>query len=140
LRISKIGIHHIFHRSQPPHAISYVDIHLFTAGVVLSVFGSSDPLSRRASEAKQALSRIIKMQRRLRKKVVVSGQGLAILQNMAREVVSKEMAAILTQETGMADEDDQGITGDRGQAKNFANHNENVPSTAVSWQSTNIDL
>lgn len=140
LRISNIGKHHIFHRSQQAHAISYVGIHLFTAGVVLSVFGSSDPLSRRALEAKQALSRIIKMQRRLRKKVVVSGQGLAILENMAREVVSKEMAAILAQETDMADEDDQGITGDRGQSRDSANHDENVSSTAVSWQSTNIDL
>ena len=96
--------------------VSLPYIHLFTAGVVLSVFGSSDPLSRRALEAKQALSRIIKMQRRLRKKVVVSGQGLAILENMARRMVSKEMATILAQETDMTDEDDQGITWDRGQS------------------------
>lgn len=120
--------HHIFHRSQQAHNISYFGIQLFTAGVVLSVFGSSDPLSRRALEAKQALSGIIKMLRRLRrlrKKVVVSGQGLA---------------TILAQETDMADEEDQGITGYRGQSKIFANHDENVPSTAVSWQSTNIGL
>ncbi|KAJ2893257.1 hypothetical protein MKZ38_008852 [Zalerion maritima] len=104
LRMSNIGKHHILHRNQHAHAISYVGIHLFTAGVVLSVFGSSDPLSRRAWEAKQGLSRIIRMQRQLRKKVVVSGQSLAILENLAREVVRKEMAIILATDIDGAEE------------------------------------
>ncbi|CAK7219661.1 hypothetical protein SBRCBS47491_003922 [Sporothrix bragantina] len=94
-RISRIGRHHIFHQQQQAHAVSYVGIHLFTAGVVLSVFANSDPLGVRAVEAKQGLRRIIAMQRRLRKKVVVSGQGLALLENLAREVVRQEMNAIL---------------------------------------------
>lgn len=95
LRVSRIGGHHIFGRGQQAHAVSYVGIHLFTAGVVLSVFANSDPLGRRAWEAKQGLRRIIRMQRRLRRKVVVSGQGLALLENLAREVVRKEIAEIL---------------------------------------------
>ncbi|CAK7199558.1 hypothetical protein SEUCBS139899_002238 [Sporothrix eucalyptigena] len=97
-RISRIGRHHIFHQQQQAHAVSYVGIHLFTAGVVLSVFANSDPLGARAGEAKQGLRRIIAMQRRLRKKVVVSGQGLAILENLAREVVRQEVTAILGQD------------------------------------------
>ncbi|KAH7160467.1 fungal-specific transcription factor domain-containing protein [Dactylonectria estremocensis] len=105
LRISKIDNHHIFRQNQQVHPVSYVGVHLFTAGVVLSVFGSSAPLSRRALEAKQGLRRIIRMQKVLRKKVIVSSQSLSILENLAREVVKKEMAAILAQD--MDDDEDQ---------------------------------
>lgn len=105
LRISRIGNHHIFQRGQQAHAISYVGIHLFTAGVVLGVFAKSDPLGRRGLTAKQALRRVIAMQRRLRRKVVVSGQGLAILENLAREVGRKEVATILAQDTDAEDKD-----------------------------------
>lgn len=107
LRISHIGKHHIFRQNQQAHAISYVGVHLFTAGVVLSVFGGSAPLGKRAWEAKQGLRRIIRMQRILRKKVIVSSQGLFILENLAREVVKKEMAAILAQDVD--DEKDVGV-------------------------------
>ncbi|CAK7224167.1 hypothetical protein SCUCBS95973_005428 [Sporothrix curviconia] len=112
-RISRIGRHHIFHQQQQAHAVSYVGIHLFTAGVVLSVFANSDPLGARAGEAKQGLRRIIAMQRRLRKKVVVSGQGLAILENLAREVVRQEVAAILGQDDDGDEQYDRGQDGER---------------------------
>ena len=107
LRISNIGKHHIFDRNLQAHAISYVGIHLFTAGVVLSAFASSEPLSRCAWEAKQGLSRVIRMQRRLQRKVVVSGQGLTLLENLAREVVRKEIKTIIAQETDTLEDDDQ---------------------------------
>ncbi|KAH7136274.1 fungal-specific transcription factor domain-containing protein, partial [Dactylonectria macrodidyma] len=115
LRISKIDKHHIFRQNQQVHPVSYVGVHLFTAGVVLSVFGSSTPLSRRAWEAKQGLSRIIRMQKILRKKVIVSSQSLSILENLAREVVRKEMAAILAQD--MDDEEDQVQERGRGELR-----------------------
>ena len=107
LRISNIGKHHVFNRNQQAHAISYVGIHLFTAGAVLSAFASSEPLSRCAWEAKQGLSRVIRMQHRLRRKVLVSGQGLTILESLAQEVVRKEMKTIIAQETEILDDDDQ---------------------------------
>lgn len=139
LRISRIGNHHIFQRGQQTHAISYVGIHLFTAGVVLGVFANSDPLGRRGLAAKQALRRVIAMQRRLRRKVVVSGQGLAILENLAREVVRKEVAAILAQDTDREDKDGRwGIAQVEG--KNESNWNSIVDLTGESHAQEGPDL
>ncbi|KAH6880731.1 fungal-specific transcription factor domain-containing protein [Thelonectria olida] len=131
LRISHIGKHHIFRQNQQAHAISYVGVHLFTAGVVLSVFGSSAPLSRRAWEAKQGLTRIIRMQRILRKKVIVSSQGLFILENLAREVVKKEMSAILAQDM----DDDKELAGPEPASQHWATEHR---ATAASWSTTNM--
>lgn len=114
LRISRIGGHHIFDRGLQAHAVSYVGIHLFMAGVVISVFANSNPLGRRAWEAKQGLRRIIRMQRRLRRKVVVSGQGLAILENLAREVVRKEIRSILAHDEETDGEEQRGRGGGQG--------------------------
>ena len=98
LRISNIGRHHIFNQNSQVHAISQIGIHLFTAGVLLSAFAGSEPLSRMAWEAKQGLNRAIRMQRQLRTKTVVSGQSLSILETLTREVLKKEEKAILAQD------------------------------------------
>ena len=136
LRISDIGNHHIFNRNQQAHAISYVGIHLFTAGAVLSAFASSKPLSRRAWEARQALSRVIKMQRQLRRKVVVSGQGLNILETLAREVVNKEIKVIISQEDDTLEDNDQTMPSENAQPKAFLTND--LVSTRTSSQVTNL--
>lgn len=59
LRISNIGWHPVFDRNQHAHAVSFVGVHLFAAGVILGAFAGSDPLSRLAFEAKRRLSRVI---------------------------------------------------------------------------------
>ncbi|KIX00125.1 uncharacterized protein Z518_10262 [Rhinocladiella mackenziei CBS 650.93] len=107
MRISKIGKHHAFRENQQARAISYVGIHLFTAGAVLSAFASSDPLSRWAWESKRGLSRVIKMPRRLRRKFVVSSQSLGILENLAQEVLRREMKSIIAKDTD--DDDPKGV-------------------------------
>ncbi|KAK9472964.1 fungal-specific transcription factor domain-containing protein [Dipodascopsis tothii] len=95
LRTSKISRLAIFRNSQYTHAVSFMGIHLFTAGVLLSVFGSSEPLSQRALESKRALSRIIQMEKMLRQKVAVAEQGFQILEKLAMVVVQKEVDKIL---------------------------------------------
>ncbi|KAK7202494.1 fungal-specific transcription factor domain-containing protein [Myxozyma melibiosi] len=96
LRSSKIAQHPIFSKSQQTHAIAFVGMHLFTAGVLLSIFGSSEPLSQRALESKLGLSRIIQMRKALKKRVMVSESGLRVLENLARVVIQKEMEKILS--------------------------------------------
>jgi hypothetical protein len=90
LRISRIGWHPVFDRNYHAHAVSFVGVHLFAAGVILGAFACSDPLSRLALEAKRGLSRVIQMQRRLKGKVIVSAQSLAILEKLAYDVMRKE--------------------------------------------------
>ncbi|CAI7654818.1 unnamed protein product [Penicillium pancosmium] len=98
LRMSNIGWHHIFNPNQHTHAVSFVGVHLFAAGVVLSAFASGNPLSKWAVEAKKGLSRVIKMQHFLKDKAVVSAQSLDILRKLAHEVMKKEEEAMFGEE------------------------------------------
>ncbi|BAE65464.1 unnamed protein product [Aspergillus oryzae RIB40] len=96
LRISNIGWH-------PAHAVSFVGVHLFAAGVILGAFAGSDPLSRLAFEAKRRLSRVIQVQRRLKAKVIVSAQSLAILEKLAYDVMKKEANRMFGEGSGELD-------------------------------------
>ncbi|KAK9429816.1 fungal-specific transcription factor domain-containing protein, partial [Lipomyces doorenjongii] len=96
LRTSRLASHSAFTKVQYGHGVAFVGIQLFTAGVLLSVFGSSEPLSQRALESKRGLSRIIQMQKALKVKIIVADQGFRILENLARVVVQKEMEKILS--------------------------------------------
>ncbi|KOC13051.1 hypothetical protein AFLA70_620g000450 [Aspergillus flavus AF70] len=103
LRISNIGWHPVFDRNQHAHAVSFVGVHLFAAGVILGAFAGSDPLSRLAFEAKRRLSRVIQMQRRLKAKVIVSAQSLAILKKLAYDVMKKEANRMFGEGSGELD-------------------------------------
>ncbi|KAK9367310.1 fungal-specific transcription factor domain-containing protein [Lipomyces kononenkoae] len=96
LRTSRLASHSAFTKVQYGHGVAFVGIQLFTAGVLLSVFGSSEPLSQRALESKRGLSRIIQMQKALKVKIIVADQSFRILENLARVVVQKEMEKILS--------------------------------------------
>ncbi|KAK9236135.1 fungal-specific transcription factor domain-containing protein [Lipomyces kononenkoae] len=96
LRTSRLATHSAFTKVQYGHGVAFVGIQLFTAGVLLSVFGSSEPLSQRALESKRGLSRIIQMQKALKVKIIVADQSFRILENLARVVVQKEMEKILS--------------------------------------------
>ncbi|KAJ5766174.1 uncharacterized protein N7511_003790 [Penicillium nucicola] len=78
--------------------LSFVGVHLFAAGVILSAFARSNPLGQWALEAKKGLGRVIRMQRRLKAKAIVSAQSLDILQKLAHEIMKKEEEAILSEE------------------------------------------
>ncbi|KAB8218141.1 fungal-specific transcription factor domain-containing protein [Aspergillus novoparasiticus] len=103
LRISNIGWHPVFDRNQHAHAVSFVGVHLFAAGVILGAFAGSDPLSRLAFEAKRGLSRVIQMQRHLKAKVIVSAQSLAILEKLAYDVMRKEANRMFGEGSGELD-------------------------------------
>ncbi|KAB8241680.1 hypothetical protein BDV35DRAFT_384716 [Aspergillus flavus] len=103
LRISNIGWHPVFDRNQHAHAVSFVGVHLFAAGVILGAFAGSDPLSRLAFEAKRRLSRVIQVQRRLEAKVIVSAQSLAILEKLAYDVMKKEANRMFGEGSGELD-------------------------------------
>lgn len=103
LRISNIGWHPVFDRNQHAHAVSFVGVHLFAAGVILGAFAGSDPLSRLAFEAKRRLSRVIQVQRRLKAKVIVSAQSLAILKKLAYDVMKKEANRMFGEGSGELD-------------------------------------
>jgi len=100
LRISNVGRHHIFDPNQHAHAVSFVGVHVFAAGVILGAFACSSPLSRWSLEAKKGLGRVIQMQRRLEKKVVVSAQSLTLLEKLANDVTSVEAKCMLGWEFG----------------------------------------
>ncbi|KAK9447745.1 fungal-specific transcription factor domain-containing protein [Limtongia smithiae] len=96
LRTSQISRHSLFGENQQTHAIAFVGMHLFTAGVLLGIYGSSEPLSQRALQSKLALSRILQMRKTLRRKIIVYDQGFKIMENLARIVVQNEMNKILS--------------------------------------------
>lgn len=83
--------------------MSFVGVHLFAAGVILGAFAGSDPLSRLAFEAKRRLSRVIQVQRRLKAKVIVSAQSLAILEKLAYDVMKKEANRMFGEGSGELD-------------------------------------
>ncbi|KAK9452540.1 fungal-specific transcription factor domain-containing protein, partial [Dipodascopsis uninucleata] len=97
LRMSRVSSHPgLFAGIQASHAVSFVCLHLFTAGVVLSYFGCREPLSVRALESKQAMGRILRMQKALSGNALVADRGHEILENLTRALVEKEMDRILT--------------------------------------------
>ncbi|KAK9462011.1 fungal-specific transcription factor domain-containing protein [Lipomyces oligophaga] len=96
LHTSRISHHGVFGNGHQVYAISFVGMHLFTAGVLLSIYGSSEPLSQRALESKLALSRIIQMRKTLQRQIAVIDLGFQVLENLARVVVQKEMEKILS--------------------------------------------
>ncbi|KAE8326147.1 hypothetical protein BDV39DRAFT_206287 [Aspergillus sergii] len=83
-RISNIGWHPAFDRNQHAHAVSFVGVHLFAAGVILGAFDGSDPLSRLA-------------------KGNVSAQSLAILEKLAYDFLRKEANRMFGQGSGELD-------------------------------------
>lgn len=77
------------------HAAAYIGIHLFTAGMVLSVVALSNPLSSQSQEAKQALARIIRITRLMENHTTVSAQSGRILEGLVRLILNKEMSVLL---------------------------------------------
>ncbi|KAK5045422.1 hypothetical protein LTR84_009286 [Exophiala bonariae] len=95
------------------HASSYIGIHLFTAGMILTIVALSKPLSSQAQEAKRAISHIIRMLGWLEDRILLSHQSSKILEALVRLILEKEMKAILprgriaNQRHGQGQEQDQ---------------------------------
>lgn len=102
LRTARLSKHPFFSTSRQIHIVASVSLLLFTAGVLLSIFGSSEPLSQCALESKLGLSRIIQMRKALRNRVALAEPGSRILESLARVVMEKEMEKILSGDGNMS--------------------------------------
>ncbi|KAG4257538.1 hypothetical protein FPRO03_13881 [Fusarium proliferatum] len=97
MRTSSIIQHlDILRQMKTTHAASYTGMHLFTAGVMLSVVAMSQPVSRKAQEAKRAIGGIIRLLKAFGPHTVLSEQGGTIMERLLRLIMAKEMTALVS--------------------------------------------
>ncbi|TGO68399.1 hypothetical protein BOTNAR_0025g00310 [Botryotinia narcissicola] len=77
------------------HAVAYVAIQNFTAGVTLGMVALSDPGSEQAQDAKRGVSNSISLQRMLAVSSVVPLQTVKVLEQLFRLIFKKEMEIML---------------------------------------------
>ncbi|KAL6900597.1 fungal-specific transcription factor domain-containing protein [Trichoderma evansii] len=104
-QVSLLGSFPIFEQVADTYAVSFVSLHLFTAGVTLSILTGLGPLSRESHESKMGLRRLMEMQSRLRSKSIIAEQGLGILKTLMSLILEKEANKIFDFESH--DVDDQ---------------------------------
>lgn len=94
---SYLGETPIFSLAADTYAAAFISIHTFTAGVMLCVLTSIEPLTPQSHQSKLGLRRLLKMQAQLgsKSKSPISAQGLDILERLARLVMEKELNEIL---------------------------------------------
>ncbi|KAK1675412.1 fungal-specific transcription factor domain-containing protein [Colletotrichum godetiae] len=95
LQIANIGCTPHFKEVIDTYALSFVALHLFTAGVTLSIMTGLDPLSREAYDSKMGLRKLMEMHSQLKSKSVVAEQGLNILTKLMKLVMTKELERML---------------------------------------------
>ncbi|KAF7885073.1 hypothetical protein EAF00_010891 [Botryotinia globosa] len=77
------------------HAVAYVAIQNFTAGVTLGIVALSDPGSEQAQDAKRGVSNSISLQRMLAVSSIVPLQTVKVLERLFRLILKKEMEIML---------------------------------------------
>jgi hypothetical protein len=107
-RLSRIPVH-LFHTH---HAVSFVFMHLFTAGVTLCLVPPGQPFTSRAQEAKVAVVRIIQASRAMRNTDRIARQAEELLTELLTVTTRREMENALsesgtTQETCPASSKDR---------------------------------
>ncbi|KXH56742.1 tall aerial hyphae-4 [Colletotrichum salicis] len=107
LQIANIGCTPHFKEVIDTYALSFVALHLFTAGVTLSIMTGLDPLSREAYDSKMGLRKLMEMHSQLKSKSVVAEQGLNILTKLMKLVMTKEMERMLHLDVPPQTESDQ---------------------------------
>ncbi|EWG42570.1 hypothetical protein FVEG_04336 [Fusarium verticillioides 7600] len=97
MRTSSIIQHlDVLRQMKATHAASYTGMHLFTAGVMLSVVAMSQPVSRKAQEAKRAIGSIIRLLKAFGPHTVLSAQGGTIMERLLLLIMTKEMTALIS--------------------------------------------
>lgn len=76
------------------HGAAFAAIQTFTAGVMLAIFALSDPFSARATEAKQAIGRLIQLPGKLGYRTTASDQCGAVLGDLVRLILAEEMKVL----------------------------------------------
>lgn len=95
LETSKTGDLPVFPQASSTYAVCFVSMHLFTAGVTLSIMASLDPLSTHSYHAKAGLRKLMNMQRSLKAASSVAAQGLELLERLTRLLMEKELRFML---------------------------------------------
>ncbi|KAF4866607.1 Multidrug resistance regulator 1 [Colletotrichum siamense] len=95
LGIAQVGSTSEFNEVAGTYAVSFVALHLFTAGVALSILTSLEPLSRESFESKMGLRQLVSMHSQLKAKSIVAEQGFEILKRLMTLVMSKETERML---------------------------------------------
>ncbi|KAJ0326946.1 hypothetical protein COL5a_006502 [Colletotrichum fioriniae] len=134
LQIANIGCTPHFKEVIDTYALSFVALHLFTAGVTLSIMTGLDPLSREAYDSKMGLRKLMEMHSQLKSKSVVAEQGLNILTKLMKLVMTKEMERMLHLDVPPQPEPDQ--TGEDDETSGSSNA---VEATAQGTETNAID-
>lgn len=98
MNTSYLGETPIFSLAADTYAAAFISIHTFTAGVMLCVLTSIEPLTPESLQCKLGLRRILNMQAHLKSKAQspLPAQGLEILERLTRLVMEKELKDILS--------------------------------------------
>lgn len=97
LATSDIESNSIFSLAAGTYAAAFIGIHTFTAGVMLCILISIEPLGQQSYESKMGLRRLLRMQSLLKSRShsTLAAQGLEILQRLTRLVMDKELKELL---------------------------------------------
>lgn len=87
----------IFSLAADTYATAFIGMHTFTAGVMLCVLISIEPLASESHESKVGLRRLLRMQSLLKSRAhsSLNTQGLAILERLTKLVMEKELKELL---------------------------------------------
>ncbi|ETS84483.1 hypothetical protein PFICI_02508 [Pestalotiopsis fici W106-1] len=102
LEISETADMPVFSQATGTYAVSFVSMHLFTAGVTLSIMATLDPLSTQSHHAKAGLRRLMGMQANFKAASTVAAQGLELLQRLTKLLMEKELRFMLSTPTRQA--------------------------------------
>lgn len=98
LQISWAGHVPIFQEAATTYALNSIALHLLTAGIVLCVVASANPLADNAFQAKLGIRRLMEMQLSLQDNSIMAEQGLQILKKLLSRVMQRETAFMLRTE------------------------------------------
>ena len=100
MRTSKILEHlDILRVIKRTHAAAYMGIHMFTAGLLLSILALYQPLSSQAQEAKKAMGRVIRLSKAFGCHTILSAQSGKVLESLVKVILAKEMKELLSDQT-----------------------------------------
>ena len=97
LKTAEIGSTPIFSLAADTYAVTFISIHTFTAGVMLCILASIEPLTVHSHASKSGLRQLLNMQRHLKAtaRSSLASQGLEILERLTRLVMDKELKEML---------------------------------------------
>ncbi|KAJ5307161.1 fungal-specific transcription factor domain-containing protein [Penicillium atrosanguineum] len=98
LSTSNVESTSIFSLAVNTYAAAFIGIHTFTAGVMLCILTSIEPLAPQSYESKTGLRRLLSMQAHLKSRSgsTLAAQGLEILEKLTRLLMEKELKEMLS--------------------------------------------